>query len=1118
MKGNININNLFNIISLLIAINKSKVVADTSDFTTLKDNLGNINVGNGMVNNHDCLTLTLSLNDMNLDYGWKNNNQCCMYKRVTCTDSNGKTTAVTTNNTKITELFFNDMQINEPASLNLCQLTSLKILQFVNNSGMNGNIPACLGNIEDLEIAIFANTPVTGMIPNSIINLKKLKYLSFENTNIQGSLPSNMSNMKNLKDLYINNNPNISGSLPSDLAQLTNLEKLSVADTKISGTLPEKIGSLKNLKMLSLHDTNIEGTIPESIGNLKNLESLLLYNTKLSGSLPASIKQLNNLNTFRIENTSIGGSLPDGFNPLTLKDCSLANTNVCLGNENILKNQNVPACISSLSLCSAGNVNNNQTYMATNPTNSNITQGQPNENDKKGKLSFGIYGLFFLGILAIVAISFFIYRKCKQNKSYEQEKRAINMYKNNVNNNSNQPRWIQTTPFSTASFEQKEGNISYKVQQQQHEDSIESNKGNNNPSLFKKIYTGLLKSHNYQKLNENQFENLDSNNMYLIPSDSVFQYNTMGIDENQNMNNEEVQVRNNDEETYVNNGGERIRYKNEPGMEMIEVSSNKSLRHKSLDSEKTEYENINNKLYDAMNKNYTNSIGSAIPLPPNTENMVFMGKEAQEELKIFQQQQQQQHINNYNQKEQLVELGLMSTNDHPYHNKSSKGSKGTTYVNYDYSNNKSTDRQFNPMDYNKSNDKYDEYQSSFNGLDLNSENFHNSKTFDKIEKKFINNLNTLRTTSPNDSVANKTREESEMNESNFFANIPGLQIQQYYNQLNLSMEDSNTTDNDWTNNQSKINSPTNDNENQLNKIIPSGIFTTNKTSWDTDEESFSSNDSSFRDTKNSKINARPTGTINTAQLPKSKLGTEYMVIDDDSYSIEQIKGNSRNGRENQKSIDNDDDDGYSHYKSGGTETEDYSHYKSGGTTTDNDYSKYQSGFIEDSKYKSVASTEDDLSKYQSGVTIEEPKFRGGLTIDIPKYSSGITIENQEDRYRSGVTLDSNGNALSNNMNFAMSPIMKTGHDSTTLISPINGPSISLISPIMKNGPNSSLFSPVIKNSGNKSSLMLPAKNADRMLKTSSNLRVMSNVTEELFSDMSKLSGFAEVPTDNELSF
>jgi len=605
--------------------------------------------------------------------------------------------------------------------------------------------------------------------------------------------------------------------------------------------------------------------------------------------------------------------------------------------------------------------------------------------------------------------------------------------------------------------------------------------------------------------------------MYLIPSDSVFQYNTMGIDENQNLNNEGgVQIRNNDEETYVNNGGERIRYKNEPGMEMIEVSSNKSLRHKSLDSEKTEYENINNKLYDAMNKNYTNSIGSSIPLPPNTENMVFMGKEAQEELKIFQQQQQQQHISNYNQKEKLVELGLMSTNDHSYPNKSSKG---TTYVNYDYSNNKSTDRQFSSMDYNKSNDKYAEHQNSFNGLDLNSENFHNSKTFDKIEKKFINNLNNLRTTSPNDSIANKTKEESEMNESNFFANIPGLQIQQYYNQLNLSMEDSNTTNNDWTNSQSKLNSPTNDNENKFDKIIPSGIFTTNKTSWDTDEESFSSNDSSFRNTKNTKNNTLPNGGINTGLYPKSKLGTEYMVIDDDSYSMEQIEGNSRREggkvRENHKSIDNDD--------------KSYSRYKSGGTTTDNDYSKYQSGFTEDSKYKSVLSTEDDLSKYQSGVTIEDPKFRSGLTIDIPKYSSGITIGNQEDRYRSGVTLDSNGKAISNNMNFAMSPIMKnghestalspimkTGHDSTALISPINGPSISLISPIMKNGPNSNLFSPILKNSGNKSSVMLPAKNADRMLKTSSNLRVMSSGTEDLFSDMSKLSGFAEVQTDNEI--
>ncbi|OUM63965.1 hypothetical protein PIROE2DRAFT_60986 [Piromyces sp. E2] len=1006
--------NIYSILSLLFVIRNAKAVQVTNDFLSEKDevldkrqfNNVNTNGGNtnakvstntnngGSIKNLDCMYISMLLNDFGLEYGWKQTNDCCRYKRIGCVDEKGQNAKVTTEKTIVTEVYFNDINIIGSIPNSICSMTNLKALLFVNNMGLSGPIPPCVGGLNKLEMLVFSGSPFSGEIPKSISALSNLKFLSIEKTNVQSKIPEEFTNLTKLVKLYINNNPYVNGPIPKDIDKLSQLEMVSFSDTNIEGNIPENIGNIKTLKSISVHHTHVEGKIPESIGNLSNLETIKFHDTNLSGPLPNSFKNLNNLKTLLLNNTNIEGAIPEEFNSHKFEVCSLGNSNICktsVGND-------ITECISSLPVCSS---------------NPGATKSQMEQKEGNGGVSVLKYTGIFLVVLIVIAIIVYFYKRYKKKVSYQHEKRAINYYKNNI---TEQPKWIETNIFQDPIVHNN--NIhAYNIEVDQHPES----------SFLKKVYGGFSfsKGHNnYQKLNDNQYGNMESNNMYLIHSDSVFKYNTMGMEDGKKINpvNDDMTFKNNDE-TLVNNL-EKQKLRNEYGYEP-------DMNQKSLDSERTEFENTNNRIYEAMTNNKinfndsifkgTSSSGSSIPLPPNSENMVFMGKEAQEELMNY---QQKNNINvspeddTRSVKEQLEELEQMASNNYAmYGNKSPKPFKSPKSPKSPRSV-KSPKPTKSPSNANSNvvidydctngsvdiNDQIQELKNcSFNGLDLNSENFHNSMTFDKIEKKFLNNLSSLRNTNNNSTVtpAESNVEDSKNKEENFFANIPGLQIQEYYNQLNFSMEESNNTG--WNNKESEDKNKENDKK--FDKIIPSGIFTTNKTSWDDEDsnDSFFSNDTSIRNTKKTEDFST---SINSSALNKeimSKLGTESMMLEGQKYNSISTDNKYKSGyTEDSRYKSGVTDDRYSKYTS---YTED-SRYKSG--VTDDRYSKYTS-YTEDSRYKSGV-TDDRYSKYTSYT--EDSRYKSGVTDDRyskytsytedSRYKSGVTDEGYS-RYKSGVT-------------------------------------------------------------------------------------------------------------------
>lgn len=120
-----------------------------------------------------------------------------------------------------------------------------------------------------------------GELPASIGNLENLESLKLFFNQISGSIPDEIGNLKNLKVLDLNSNI-ISGNIPSTIQNLENIEHLLLSSNNLTGVLPAEIGSLSNLNTLVLFDNHFFGDLPYAISNLTNLEELIIANNNFN--------------------------------------------------------------------------------------------------------------------------------------------------------------------------------------------------------------------------------------------------------------------------------------------------------------------------------------------------------------------------------------------------------------------------------------------------------------------------------------------------------------------------------------------------------------------------------------------------------------------------------------------------------------------------------------------------------------------------------------------------------------------------------------------------------------------------------------------------------------------
>ena len=237
-----------------------------------------------------------------------------------------------------------------PAQFQLAD--GLRILRIIDNPNMTiGAIPQFIGNsMTSLTELQLRNSGVTGEIPANLNNLELTIFSVRDNPGITGEgIPQWLSNKRlNVLDLsYTGLNV---ATLPTWLITQRNMNRLGLSGLGISGTLPPQFGmglQAVNLRSISLADNNFTGSIPETWGSIQRLDSLNLANNNLSGNIPETLAnagrvtdELNLLQALILSgNADLTGPLPDGFaDARFMRVIDLEGTDLCVPDTDRFRN------------------------------------------------------------------------------------------------------------------------------------------------------------------------------------------------------------------------------------------------------------------------------------------------------------------------------------------------------------------------------------------------------------------------------------------------------------------------------------------------------------------------------------------------------------------------------------------------------------------------------------------------------------------------------------------------------------------------------------------------------------------------------------------------------------
>ena len=198
----------------------------------------------------------------------------------------------------------------------------------IDDQGLNGTIPAELGNLANLDRLYLGYNDLSGAIPPELGNLANLTMLVLNWNRLTGAIPAELGNLANLDQLHISYN-DLSGEIPAELGNLSNLRKLILSGNQLTGEIPAELDNLANLWTLHLNDNRLTGEIPSQLGNLANLVDLRLNSNQLTGEIPAELGNLSNLGALNLASNSLTGEIPAELGNLSnLGALNLASNNL----------------------------------------------------------------------------------------------------------------------------------------------------------------------------------------------------------------------------------------------------------------------------------------------------------------------------------------------------------------------------------------------------------------------------------------------------------------------------------------------------------------------------------------------------------------------------------------------------------------------------------------------------------------------------------------------------------------------------------------------------------------------------------------------------------------------
>ncbi|CAA3031205.1 receptor 12 [Olea europaea subsp. europaea] len=168
----------------------------------------------------------------------------------------------------------------------------------LSHNNLSGPIPISVfqySTTVGIETLVLSDNQLDGELPDCWMNLNDLSVLNLANNKFTGKLSPTLSTLKRLTILHLGNN-NFTGELPPSWKNCTQLRKLDVGGNKLTGTIPAWIGThLTNLAVLSLRFNSLHGSIPPTICYLTDIHVLDLSRNNISGKIPQCINNFTSL-------------------------------------------------------------------------------------------------------------------------------------------------------------------------------------------------------------------------------------------------------------------------------------------------------------------------------------------------------------------------------------------------------------------------------------------------------------------------------------------------------------------------------------------------------------------------------------------------------------------------------------------------------------------------------------------------------------------------------------------------------------------------------------------------------------------------------------------------------
>ena len=232
--------------------------------------------------------------------------------------------------------------------------------------GLNGRIPAALGQLTGLRTIVLDGNDLTGPIPPELGKLTHLEVLGLGSNALTGAVPSELANLSSLRELWLSGN-DLTGPLPPELRAVARREPscpsvqnanpglrgdcetllavkhilagdaalnwsehvpmeswqgvtiggtvarvtmLKLPRSGLNGRIPPALGRLSHLVSLDLGDNGLAGPVPPELGELTNLEHLTLSSNALKGPVPAELEDLEKLNLLRLSGNKLERPFP----------------------------------------------------------------------------------------------------------------------------------------------------------------------------------------------------------------------------------------------------------------------------------------------------------------------------------------------------------------------------------------------------------------------------------------------------------------------------------------------------------------------------------------------------------------------------------------------------------------------------------------------------------------------------------------------------------------------------------------------------------------------------------------------------------------------------------------